>query len=399
MLNPLQTLLSRTNSHTAQESLAALEASPAARAALVQLFSSALRLVSPDEAKPEADKAETSRQMQGTAMRSLQPGTRSSSSRPSSSTSSSSPALGCPWTGRPTGPSPQRLLGILTACAHVLSCYLGAATKTPLGIVSGLEVSCVSASSLTYLALLRCGALEGLSRLLTAERNRSTGARLLTDAHEKVLMDLMQSLNWCACAALSCQEDWESPLCLAVLDALAGSQLVDRWAAHVLRGTAGTTVTEGKARGGDGKDNQQYTRDLLSAVEFLSVRLKLDGTSAPSLAAAAAARQVLTGRRLQYFVAAQAVSQLHAADGGPLYGLSYDALVPAVLEGQPGHGRQRRLLSASGLSCAVGFWDTCLYVVRPAGAAAPPAPTAPAGAVPADRQGGAGVAGAGVPRR
>ncbi len=87
---------------------------------------------------------------------------------------------------------------------------------------------------------------------------------------------------------------------------------------------------------------------------------------------------VLSGPCLQYFAAAQAVSQLHAADGGPLYGLPYDALLPPALadpaNDPPGNQtakqrQQRSSLSTTGVASSIS-WQACL-------AQEPPVPLGP----------------------
>ncbi len=78
---------------------------------------------------------------------------------------------------------------------------------------------------------------------------------------------------------------------------------------------------------------------------------------------------VLSGPCLQYLVALQAVSQLHAADGGTLYGLPPAAVLPPELakEGEEGRGsggggrRQgQAALSCGVLASCVSFWESCV---------------------------------------
>ncbi len=78
-------------------------------------------------------------------------------------------------------------------------------------------------------------------------------------------------------------------------------------------------------------------------------------------------RSVLSGPCLQYLVALQAVSQLHAADGGTLYGLPPAAVLPPELaeaEGRRSGGggwRQGRAeLSCDVLRRCVDFWESCV---------------------------------------
>ncbi len=81
-------------------------------------------------------------------------------------------------------------------------------------------------------------------------------------------------------------------------------------------------------------------------------------------------RSVLSGPCLQYLVALQAVSQLHAADGGTLYGLPPAAVLPPELaeveeeEGR-GNGAGSRRPGPAVLSCdvlvkCVDFWESCV---------------------------------------
>ncbi len=83
-------------------------------------------------------------------------------------------------------------------------------------------------------------------------------------------------------------------------------------------------------------------------------------------------RSVLSGPCLQYLVALQAVSQLHAADGGTLYGLPPAAVLPPELaeeeeeqgEGHGSRGGGRRqgpaALSCDVLTVCVAFWESCV---------------------------------------
>ncbi len=80
--------------------------------------------------------------------------------------------------------------------------------------------------------------------------------------------------------------------------------------------------------------------------------------------------RVYSGPCLQYWTALQAVSQLHAADGGTLYGLPPAALLPpdwAAEEGRQqrqgrsgGRQQRQRLLRCSGLINSVNSWSWCL---------------------------------------
>lgn len=103
-------------------------------------------------------------------------------------------------------------------------------------------------------------------------------------------------------------------------------------------------------------------------VNLLDMLLPRDGPL-PSL------RAVLSGPCLEYFAAAQAVSQLHAADGGPLYGLPSDALMqpmPAVIaaatageqrqeeEQQPQAQQHMLHINTLCVECSIVFWKTCL---------------------------------------
>ncbi len=78
-------------------------------------------------------------------------------------------------------------------------------------------------------------------------------------------------------------------------------------------------------------------------------------------------RAVLSGPCLQYLVALRAVSQLHAADGGTLYGLPPAAALPpelAAAEGRGGGGGGRRQgphkLSCGALTECLNFWESCV---------------------------------------
>ncbi len=81
-------------------------------------------------------------------------------------------------------------------------------------------------------------------------------------------------------------------------------------------------------------------------------------------------RALHSGPCLQYWTALQAVSQLHAADGGTLYGLPPVDLLPpewaadkglAGQHGQAGQQRQaQRFLSCSGIDGSLDMWMWCL---------------------------------------
>lgn len=83
--------------------------------------------------------------------------------------------------------------------------------------------------------------------------------------------------------------------------------------------------------------------------------------------------RILHGPCLQYFAMAHVVSQLHAADGGQLYGIPCEALLPPLPAMAPpqqqggqggGEDRQQRgvraagRLSAEGLAAALSFWKS-----------------------------------------
>ncbi len=342
-------LAKRNNVNVTHDTLAALEASPAARAALVQLFSSALRLS--DDSSAEAGGAPTSSQSHSSSSSSAVGPGGPSPPRPGGSTAGASSSTSSPAaSARPTGPSPQRLLGILTATAHLLIKYLEAATTLQKDAF-GNECSLVQESTTTLLALLRCDALEGLSRLLAVERNRSAGARLLTGTHEGAIKELLLQVIRDAAGAICSEGDWESPLCLAAIRGLSHSHVLEQWAAHTLRRPASAAA----AAGANGQDHIDMWTLELTFLECRDVGRYISNATA----AAATVRQLLSGPCLQYCMAVQAVSQLHAVDGGPLYGLPYDALLPAVPTSAK-KGQSRRLLSFAPLSCAVNMWCACL---------------------------------------
>ncbi len=71
-------------------------------------------------------------------------------------------------------------------------------------------------------------------------------------------------------------------------------------------------------------------------------------------------RAVLSGPCLQYLVALQAVSQLHAADGGTLYGLPPAAVLPPELAEVEGRGQGPAVLCCDVLRKCVDFWESCV---------------------------------------
>ncbi len=330
-----------------QETLAALEVSPAARAALVQLFSSALRLLASDDSTEEAGRAPTSSKSHSnsSAVGPRRPPLLRPGGSAGTSSSTSSPAT----SGRPAGPSPQRFLGIFTATAHLLTKYLEEATVKQEDAF-GNEFSLVHESTPTLLALLRGDALEGLSRLLAVERDRSAGAKLLTGTHEIAIKEFLFHFTKYAAFAVCSEGGRDSPLCLAAIHSLSRSHVLEQWSAHTLRRLAPAPAASAAI--------EQDQRDLwmldLTFKEFRGV-----GRFTSHAAAAAAVRQLLSGPYLQYCMAVHAVSQLHAADGGPLYGLPYDALLPAVIF-KVRTGSRGRPLSYAPLACALQFWGACL---------------------------------------
>ncbi len=331
----------------------------------MQLFSSALRLVA-DDSLAEAGGAPTSSQ-NSIISNNEHNGALSPPQRPggntagAASSSTSSPRLAA--SGRPTGPSPQRFRGILTATAHLLTRYLTGGESGHQN-APGHWQSSANYSTITFLTLLSCDALAGVSRLLAVERNRSARARLLTDAHESRMSQFLTKICWFAANILRSRADpHECPLCLAALRCLTHSHALEQWAAHTLRSPASAAA----AAGANGQARFDSWMLQLLFAEVKEARLITSsraaaatvGPAAAAPSAATAARQLLSGRCLQHFLTVQAVSQLHAADGGPLYGLPYDALRPAVLA-PARQGQRRKPLSAASLGCAVSFWNTCL---------------------------------------
>ncbi len=339
---------SRNQVSITRETLAALEASPSARAAVVQLFSSALRLVALDGTSAAAGAAPTCNQ--GCSKSSTVEPKELPSARPGGSSAkvfSSVPSP--PASARPTGPSPQRFRGILTATAHLLTEYLDAAA-TKQRDAFGNEFALVQESTTTVLALLRGDALAGLSRLMAVEHTRDAGAKLLMDTHDSAINEMVLQICRSAVVALCREGGQESALRMAALGGLSRSHVFEQWAAHTLRRPT-------SAAAASDANGQEHLRLWLLEVVFLQIRDI--GRHSSDAAATATIRQLLSGPCLQYCRAVQAVSQLHAADGGPLYGLPYDALLAAVLSNVR-TGQLRRPLSFAPLSCAVSFWGACI---------------------------------------
>ncbi len=362
--------LNEPGSHTIIELYVSLFASPEPRAALVQLFTSALCALAPPEALADANSCSSRQQQMSRSSSSPAARDVDTSRGPGPATSAAdltAPAIA------PTGPRQYQYTSILIGCTHILQANIyHELVRKDAGDTSRRTREWVA----TCEALPCAGAMAAAARLFVTDNRRPAGAKLLSPAQYLELSQLLCLLFYCALH--------DEGLGAQVLPAVAGSYLIEHWVPAVMgRVRAESLPSAGGRRGkGDNGDpavaQSGATRDAASALESFNRAVEnlvvfmwgappSNGSSsshctwrAPPPGLPGAAPQLLSGRRLQYFAAVQAVSQLYAADGGPLYGLPYDALLPYVMtDRQPGERRGQEALSCDGLCWSVRLWYTC----------------------------------------
>ncbi len=228
--------------------------------------------------------------------------------------------------------------------------------------------------------LLDVQTLPALARFLAAAasrgRSRPQSAPISIDEAE-VVYKIFSTMSWTA-------EDDQGFL-LKVMHILSSSSLLEHLAkaAAPRAGAAAAAAAAATATTSTASTAAPKPMPSSSAGDSPRVRLQeamlhttilLPSTANPP----ASMRPVLSGPCLQYFMSAFLVSQLHAADGGPLYGLPYDALMPplAAEEEEPPvprtgrqqqrrQGQQRPLMAASGFVAPLSIWRLCLSLQPP----------------------------------
>ncbi len=326
--------------------------SPEARAALVQLFSSALRIVTPPEEL--ANSSSRSGQLSTSSSGCSTDGNVSHSSRAADSS-----GLGTAAGFRPVGRQHSSFTAILAACASLIYTYImfeyhlmdrTGARALSLGWVQ------------TATALLQGDALAAMSRLLAANNRRPAGAKLLPANDMMKLQDLASILLGFAAADDRLRRKQLLPL-------LATSHLLEHWAAELVHRVGSQQHAAPASSGRTSRSHKSADDCTASSTQSLSfvtdhILLPILRPGSAQLAACAdAARQLLSGRCVQYFSAARAVSDLYAADGGPLYGLPYNALLPYMAaERQPGERKGQEALLCSELRSVIKLWGSTLVL-------------------------------------
>ncbi len=234
--------------------------------------------------------------------------------------------------------SAERALRVLTVTAIITTQYLGDAWGCAKSSPTYKELP-VGVSSLVE-GLLRADFLPAVTGYLTAARQQPPALR--PPRHTGLIVHLSQVLASIANA----RSDFFSLL-------LTPNRILEAWA----RAAAEGVWAPGQTRG-------SLLRELLEDVEVNC-----------SLFASPSHMQALqSGPCLQYWTALQAVSQMHAADGGSLYGLPPAALLPPGWAEEDGRqqqqqlgqqGQARRYLSCSSLRSSLHCWGWCLDPAHP----------------------------------
>ncbi len=259
-------------------------------------------------------------------------------------------------------------MAILAACTHLLYCYFSFECElmkiTGAGYVS---LACVQ----TAKALLQADALASLVRLFAADNRRPAGAKLFTMEIFIALQDVVSLLLAVSSVdkRVPKQQLLRQLACSHFLEHWA-KELVERAGAQLAAPASSGRGSRGQGGSGAGRSADENTVASFYSFGYVTHHLMTSSILRPENVQPAAcsytARQLLSGRCLQYFIAVRAVSQLYAAAGGPLYGLPYDALLPYLTaDRQPGERKGRAALSCAGLRSSIILWDTCLDVCPP----------------------------------
>ncbi len=334
-----------------------------AYAALVQLFSDALRILAPPD---EAAHAKQPVQSAGG-------GSGSSCSPGSSRSSVAEDGVGArpatkpaPAASRPTGQH-EHIMSILINSTYIIWSNL---FSDHAAITIGGAACGTSGWVSTAAALFGGDAMAAVSRLLAADNRRPERNKLLSPADYLVFQQFLMFLFSYA--------TYDERLKKQLLPAVATSHLMEHCAAGLVARACGETQASNSRRGGQRAPACSSSSSIGCTVEALNcfnfvVKNVLSSLLTPPSGphgtrratcqeASAAARQMLSGRSLQYFAAVQAVSQLYAADGGPLYGLPYDAVLPYITASKSGGtgGQPQEELSCDGLRSMTRLWFTSL---------------------------------------
>ncbi len=351
------------DSNTAGGTVILME-TPQARVALIQLHAAALRLATdPWDARPG--------DVGGAAANLGAPGVPQKAAAVGSTRAASSNTRRAAGIGS-GAPFEEDVLEVLTETSKLLGFYLC--------FIYHIQPPPVELLREHFSALLRAHTIPVLTRFVIATtadgRNRSIGnsssrSSVLADMRREAAVKLFDVVRHLMAAA-----DCNYLLRAELMDTFSSSGLLEHLAkAAAPRAAAkaaaaatapgpsplGSRATHG---GGSGSIGDGVVSILPYALHGIMGHLGHWETPPPSL------RAVLSGPCLQFFATAQAVSQLHAADGGPLYGLPYDALMLEMQDPEregcssiPRPGRQQQEgppVSSTPVARAITFWQACL---------------------------------------
>ncbi len=345
---------------------------PQARVALIQLHAAALRFANDPWGQQPRNAAAAAASLGA-------PGVPQKAAAAGSTRAASSNTRGAASIGS-GAPSEEDVLELLTETSKVLGfylCFLYNIQPVPVELLRQHSLALLRAQTIPALTrFVITATADGRNGSTRYSSSRSSG---LADMRREAAVKLFDVLRHLAGAA-----DCSDLLRAELMGSLSSSGLLEhmakvaapRAAAKAGAGTPaasppGFHATHG---GGSGSIGDGLACLLPYALHGIMGHLGPRPAPPPSL------RAVLSGPCLQYFAAAQAVSQLHAADGGPLYGLPYDALLPEIQnpeqEGcsstpRPGRQQQERPpVNGKVVSRSVTFWQACL-------AQDPPVPLGP----------------------
>ncbi len=341
--------------HALSEEAEPLLFAPDARAALVQHFSSALRIFTPAGPRSSA-------QLSTSGSGYPTDGGVVHTSRPAGTAGLDNDAAA---SSRPTDRQTRCYMEILAACANLIYSYFACEIKE----MSAAGTQDVSLAWLqTAQALLQGDALAALGRLFAADNRLPAGAKLLP---MQVFVDL-QNLASLLLAVSSVDNRFEKGL---LLRQLANSHLLEHWAKELVGRAGAVPASSGRRSRGQGGSGTGTSADTdLSALfysfqyvtDHLTTGILRSGNEQSAACADAARQQLLSGRCLQYLTDVRAVSQLYVAAGGALYGLPHEALMLYLLADRlPVERKGQEALSCGGLRSSIALWDTCLDLCPP----------------------------------
>ncbi len=357
--------------------LVAMINTPQARVALIQLHAAALRLVTDPWDRHSLDAAAASASL-GTPAVLQASSSAAGKERSARAASSNTRGAGRIGTGAASNADAKAEdgLAVLVEASKLHSyylCFLYNVRLAP-GMAGWYRNSAAELMREHSSALLQVQTIPALTRfLVTAAADERSGSTPYSSNTRTSLTDMLfegtvQVYN--VLRNLLTAADCDGTLRAELMDSFSSSGLLEHMAkdgapraaaaaAPAARPPGFRATDGGGSDGANGVVTYNLPRVLLGIMSHLGHR----PAPPPSL------RSVLSGPCLQYFAAAQAVSQLHAADGGPLYGLPYDALLPEVQEPEqdgnriPRPRRQQQEgspVNSMPVGRAVSFWQACL---------------------------------------